>query len=108
MYNKEAPLADSLHRAYSYRVESSMDQVNWEVIADFSKFKGRSWQTIYFPDRRVKYIGITGTKEHMHMSSGIKIYDDTPRNYIHVVAIEAMLDTDTDAKDRVNSGMVKI
>ena len=34
--------------------------------------------------------------------------EKTPYSYIHVLAIEAMLDTNTEAQDRKNSGMKKI
>jgi len=104
-YSSSSSYVREVQRDYSYKIESSVDFVKWEVVADFSNFKGRSWQTIYFQDRRVKYIAITGTREHLTPNVN---YDETPRNYIHCVAIEAMLDTNTDDKDRVNSGMVKV
>ena len=43
-----------------------------------------------------------GTKEHMTPNVSYEItYDATPENYIHCVAIEAILDTNSEDKDMV-------
>jgi len=106
-----------IQKDYSYRVETSLDGVKWEMIANFSNYNCKSWQTIYFLDRRVKFIGIIGTKvttkRACPYSVATKMDESltnglTPPNYIHVVAIEAFLDTNTEKEDRKNSGMKKI
>jgi len=103
---------DQVKKDYSYKIESSLDGLNWELVADFSKYKGRSWQTVYFQERRMMYIGIVGTnsfRENKYLgkygSSVPLCLDTTLPSKIHVLAIEAMLDTDTEEKDRNNSGM---
>jgi len=106
-----------MQKYYSYRVETSLDGVTWEEMADFSNYRCKSWQSIHFPDRRVKYIGIVGTRAYTQKIAAsslksfstdqLEILGTTPFNHIHIVAIEAMLDTNTEKEDRKNSGMTK-
>lgn len=42
-------------RSYSYCIEVSMDNQDWVKILDYSKFLCRSWQTLHFNPRVVRY-----------------------------------------------------
>jgi len=106
------------YKYYSYKIETSLDGVTWELIEDFSNYKCTSWQTVYFKDRRVKFIGIVGTTafskkieastQQMKVLLNLQAFTGTtPLNHLHIVAIEAMLDTNTEKEDRKNSGMRK-
>ncbi|XP_058443834.1 BTB/POZ domain-containing protein 9 isoform X2 [Malaya genurostris] len=64
-------------RSYSYYVEVSVDQANWERVVDHTDYFCRSWQFLYFPSRAVRYIRLVGTH-------------NTVNNIFHVVALEAM------------------
>ncbi|GAB6022080.1 BTB/POZ domain-containing protein 9 [Chamberlinius hualienensis] len=48
-------------RSYSYYIEVSKDKKVWVRVIDYREYLCRSWQTLYFPDRVVKYIRIVGT-----------------------------------------------
>ena len=54
-------LWDCDERSYSYYIEVSNNERDWEVVWDRSKVPCRSWQTITFPRRPIVYIRITGT-----------------------------------------------
>ena len=54
-------LWDCDDRSYSYYVEVSVNQRDWEVVCDRSRENCKSWQTIRFPRRPVVYIKIVGT-----------------------------------------------
>jgi len=54
-------LWDCDNRAYSYCIETSLDQSTWTVCADKRNEACRSWQVIVFPARVVSFIRITGT-----------------------------------------------
>jgi len=97
------------YKDYSYKIETSLDGVTWELIEDFSAYRCKSWQTVYFKDRRVKLIGIVGTAAFSHKITGLteQMNLQPPSNHIHIVALEAMLDTNTEKEDRKNSGMRK-
>lgn len=49
-------------RCYSYYVEISLDQVTWQRVVDYRNCLCRSWQTLHFPTRVIRYIRITGTR----------------------------------------------
>lgn len=70
-------LWDRDQRAYSYYIETSMNQEDWVRIVDHSKYHCRSWQFLYFPDRVVKYIRVVGTH-------------NTVNKVFHVVTLEAL------------------
>lgn len=55
-------LWDRDSRAYSYFVEVSGDQQNWERVVDYSEFHCRSWQYLYFAARPVRFIRLVGTQ----------------------------------------------
>ena len=52
---------DCDERSYSYFIEVSNNEKDWEVVWDRSKVPCRSWQTITFPRRAIVYIRIVGT-----------------------------------------------
>ena len=54
-------LWDCDERSYSYFIEVSNNEKDWEVVWDRSKVPCRSWQTITFPRRPIVYIKIVGT-----------------------------------------------
>ncbi|CAH8633453.1 unnamed protein product [Dicrocoelium dendriticum] len=49
-------------RCYSYYVEISLDQVTWQRVVDYRNCPCRSWQTLHFATRVIRYIRITGTR----------------------------------------------
>ncbi|EAA04434.4 AGAP006714-PA [Anopheles gambiae str. PEST] len=69
-------------RSYSYYVEVSVNQRNWERIVDHTKYYCRSWQYLYFPAQAVRYIRLVGTH-------------NTVNKVFHVVALEAMFTEST-------------
>ena len=48
-------------RAYSYYIDVSMDEKDWDRVVDHSKYHCRSWQYLYFKQRVVRFIRIVGT-----------------------------------------------
>lgn len=64
-------------RSYSYFIEVSVNQTKWEKVIDHTKYNCRSWQSLYFPSRAVRYIRLVGTH-------------NTCNKVFHVVALEAM------------------
>ncbi|KAH8267587.1 hypothetical protein KR026_008142 [Drosophila bipectinata] len=70
-------LWDRDSRAYSYFVEVSGDQQNWERVVDYSEYHCRSWQYLYFTARPVRFIRLVGTQ-------------NTVNRVFHVVGLEAM------------------
>ncbi|XP_052860138.1 BTB/POZ domain-containing protein 9 [Anopheles cruzii] len=64
-------------RSYSYYVEVSVNQSNWERVVDHTKYYCRSWQFLYFPPQAVRYIRLVGTH-------------NTVNEVFHVVALEAL------------------
>ncbi|XP_046382947.1 BTB/POZ domain-containing protein 9 isoform X2 [Ischnura elegans] len=63
-------------RSYSYYIEVSMDHKEWFRVIDHTGYHCRSWQTLYFAPRVVKYIRIVGTY-------------NTVNKVFHVVSMEA-------------------
>lgn len=59
--NIELFLFDRDQLAYSYYVETSMDQKEWTRVIDHTEYICRSRQQLYFPQQVVKYIRIVGT-----------------------------------------------
>ncbi len=64
-------------RSYSYYIEVSVDQKDWERIVDHTRYNCRSWQYLYFEPRVVRYIRIVGT-------------NNTVNKVFHVVTFEIM------------------
>lgn len=54
-------LWDCDERAYSFFIESSIDQKNWDVIVDKRNAQLKSWQHMSFSPRPIVYIRIVGT-----------------------------------------------
>lgn len=77
-------------RSYSYYVEVSVNQTNWERVVDHTDYFCRSWQYLFFPSRAVRYIRLVGTH-------------NTVNKVFHVVALEAMF---TEKTTPVVSGIV--
>ena len=69
-------LWDKEQRAYSYHIDVSMDQKDWDRVVDHSKYHCRSWQNLYFKQRVVRFIRITGT-------------NNTVNKVFHAVSLEA-------------------
>lgn len=63
-------------RSYSYYIETSVNQNNWERVIDHTKYMCRSWQFLYFPSRAVRFIKLVGTYNSCNP-------------VFHVVALEA-------------------
>lgn len=53
LWNKDA-------RSYSYYIDVSMDNEDWIRMIDYSKYFCRSWQTLHFKPRVVRYIRVYG------------------------------------------------
>lgn len=70
-------LWDRDNRSYSYYIEVSVNQSNWERVVDHTEYFCRSWQYLYFPSRPVRFIRLVGT-------------NNTVNKVFHVVALEAM------------------
>lgn len=73
-------LWDQNWRSYSYYVEVSLDQVQWERIIDYRAYYCRSWQYLHFAPRAARFIRLTGTR-------------NTDNQYFCVVMLEAMYKT---------------
>lgn len=69
-------LWDRDKREYSYYIDVSMDQKDWVRVVDHTKHLCRSWQSLYFSPRVVRYIRIVGTY-------------NTANKVFHVVSLEA-------------------
>ncbi|KAL9879720.1 BTB/POZ domain-containing protein 9-like [Glossina fuscipes fuscipes] len=70
-------LWDRDNRAYSYFIEVSANQIQWDRIINYSQYHCRSWQFLYFQARPVRYIKLVGTH-------------NTVNKVFHVVSLEAM------------------
>ncbi|KAL5108285.1 BTB/POZ domain-containing protein 9 [Taenia crassiceps] len=66
-------LWDREPRSYSYYVEvsQSLDENSWQKVVDYSNYACRSWQTLYFSARIIRYVRIVGTRssvgKHFHL-----------------------------------------
>lgn len=56
-------------RSYSYYVEVSPNQVQWQRVIDYSKYHCRSWQFLYFDAKPVRYVKIVGTHNSVNKVS---------------------------------------
>lgn len=63
-------------RSYSYFIEVSMDDKDYEKVIDHTKFLCRSWQILHFPPRVVRYVRVVGTH-------------NTVNRVFHLVAFES-------------------
>ena len=48
-------------RKYKYFIETSVNNVTWEIVADRRNENCKSWQNIRFDERPVVFIRIIGT-----------------------------------------------
>lgn len=69
-------------RTYSFYIETSTDNKNWEIAVDKRKERLRSWQKFKFQMRPVVYIKITGT-----YSSADDVSIDIPKKKIIPIVI---------------------
>lgn len=67
---------DGDNRSYSYYVEISQNQIDWDRVVDHTHHICRSWQNLYFTRRAVRYIKFVGTHNSVNYS-------------FHAVALEA-------------------
>uniref|UniRef100_A0A1A9WPM9 F5/8 type C domain-containing protein n=1 Tax=Glossina brevipalpis TaxID=37001 RepID=A0A1A9WPM9_9MUSC len=77
-------LWDRDNRAYSYFIEVSANQIQWDRIIDYSQYHCRSWQFLYFQARPVRYIKLVGTHNTVNKVGG------DLKNVFHVVSLEAL------------------
>lgn len=68
-------LWDRDQRSYSYFVEVSVDQKNWDRVIDHTQYHCRSWQFLYFQSCAVRFIKVVGTH-------------NTSNRLFHLVAFE--------------------
>ena len=54
-------LWDCDDRSYSYYIEVSNDQIDWEIVCDRTRERCKSWQVVRFNRRPVVFIRIVGT-----------------------------------------------
>ncbi|CAG5124300.1 unnamed protein product [Candidula unifasciata] len=54
-------LWDKDMRSYSYYIEVSMDDKDYERVIDHTGYLCRSWQKLHFPARVVRYVKVVGT-----------------------------------------------
>lgn len=54
-------LWDKDNRSYSYFIEVSVNQKQWDRVVDYQEYYCRSWQYLYFTARAVRYIKLVGT-----------------------------------------------
>ncbi|KAL3875116.1 hypothetical protein ACJMK2_038050 [Sinanodonta woodiana] len=73
-------LWDKDTRSYSYYLEASMDDKDYERIVDNTKYMCRSWQKLHFPSRVVRFLKIVGTH-------------NTVNRVFHLVHVEAFYTT---------------
>lgn len=64
-------------RSYSYFIEVSMDDKDYEKVIDHTKFLCRSWQILHFPPRVVRFVRVVGTH-------------NTVNRVFHLVAFECL------------------
>ncbi|KAF9822442.1 hypothetical protein SFRURICE_017717 [Spodoptera frugiperda] len=64
-------LWDCDYRHYSYYVETSLNNWDWEMVCDRTRESCRSWQVIYFKPRPVSIIRIVGTNNSVNENSAL-------------------------------------
>ncbi|KAM3876905.1 BTB/POZ domain-containing protein 9-like [Diretmus argenteus] len=79
-------LWDCYNRSYSYYVEVSTDQQQWDRVIDRTKVACRSWQTLLFEPHPASFIRIVGTH-------------NTANEVFHCVHIECPAQLDTEVKE---------
>lgn len=54
-------LSNMGRRSYSYYIDVSVDQKNWQRIIDYTNYHCSSWQFLHFPSKAVRFIKLVGT-----------------------------------------------
>lgn len=80
-------LLDDGQRSFSYTIEVSVDGRIWSKIIDYSRYWCRSWQHLFFKERVVKHVKITGIRS---------VFYGTGNSQMSVVYFDCMYNT-TDA-----------
>lgn len=83
-------LWDCDDRRYSYVVETSVDQRQWQVAVDRSRDNCRSWQTLRFAPRVASFFRITGTR-------------NTANEVFHAVTFQCPANAETDMDDALTN-----
>lgn len=73
-------LWDKDMRSYSYYIEVSMDDNDYERVIDHTGYLCRSWQTLHFYDKVVRYVKVVGTH-------------NTVNRVFHLVSFECLYTT---------------
>lgn len=81
-------LLDDGQRSFSYMIEVSVDGRNWSKVVDYTRYWCRSWQHLFFKERVVKHVRITGTRNQFY---------GTHNSQMSVVYLDCMYNT-VDAK----------
>lgn len=77
-------LLDDGQRSFSYIIEVSVDGRNWTKIVDYSRHWCRSWQHLFFKERVVKHVKITGIRSQFY---------GAPSSQMSVVYFDCMYNT---------------
>ncbi|KAL8613580.1 BTB/POZ domain-containing protein 9 [Nucella lapillus] len=77
-------------RSYSFYIEVSMDDKDYDRIIDHTSYLCRSWQKLHFPARVVRYIRVVGTH-------------NTVNRVFHLVCLECMF---TNKPFQLDQGLV--
>lgn len=94
-------LWDCDERSYSFFIESSIDQKNWDVIVDKRNAQLKSWQHMTFAARPVVYIRIVGTFNSVNEIFHI-VHFETPSQYPKFLQQQSK-ETDMSPQESCNS-----
>lgn len=61
-------LLDDGQRSFSYMIEASIDGRVWSKLVDYTRYWCRSWQHLFFKERVVRHVRITGTRNQFYGS----------------------------------------
>lgn len=64
-------LWDCDDRTYSFYIESSTNQKDWQIVVDKRNDAAKSWQNFSFPPRPMVFIRIVGTRNTANEASNI-------------------------------------
>lgn len=70
-------------RSYSYYIEVSMDNEDWIRMIDYSKYFCRSWQTLHFKPRVVRYIRVYGVHNTVNKVFHLVHFECSYSNTMH-------------------------
>lgn len=83
--NMRMLLLDDGQRSFSYMIEVSVDCRVWSKVVDYTRYWCRSWQHLFFKERVVKHVRITGTRNQFygtHNSQMSVVYFDCMYNTV--------------------------